>query len=70
MLEQLDVPLVLAFLDGLETTRKDSARTRNARLAAIKSFARSLQFRVPSCVQQTHSLLAIVSKKTDEKFVG
>lgn len=70
MLEQLDVPLVLAFLDDLETTRGNSARTRNARLAAIKSFAHFFEFRVPSCIQQAHSLLAIVSKKTDEKLVG
>lgn len=69
MLEQLDVPLVLAFLDDLETTRANGARTRNARLAAIKSFARFIEFRVPSCVQQAHSLLAIPSKKTDEKLV-
>jgi integrase/recombinase XerD len=70
MLEQLDVPLVLNFLDDLETTRGNGARTRNARLAAIRSFARFIEFRVPSCIQQTHSLLAIPSKKTDEKLVG
>lgn len=69
-LEQLDVPLVLAFLQDLETTRGNGARTRNARLAAIKSFARFVEFRVPSCVQQVHSLLALPSKKIDEKLVG
>lgn len=69
-LEQLDVPLVLAFLDNLESTRGNSARTRNARLAAIKSFAPFAEYRVPSCVQQVHSLLAIPSKKTDEKLVA
>lgn len=70
MLEQVDVPLVLAFLDDLEETRKNSARTRNARLAAIKSFARFVEYREPSCLQQVHSLLAIPSKKTDEKLVA
>jgi integrase/recombinase XerD len=70
MLEQLDAPLVLAFLSDLERTRGNSARTRNARLAAIKSFARFIEFRVPSCVQLAHGLLAIPSKKTDEKLVG
>jgi integrase/recombinase XerD len=70
MLEQLDVPLVLAFLGDLERTRGNGARTRNARLAAIKSFARFIEFRVPSCLQQVHGLLAIPSKKTDEKLVG
>ncbi len=69
-LELIDVPLVLAFLDDLETTRGNGASTRNARLAAIKSFAHFLEYRVPSCVQQVHGLLAIPSKKTDEKLVG
>jgi len=70
MLEQVDVPLVLAFLYDLEATRGNGARTRNARLAAIKSFARFIEYRVPSAVQQAHGLLAIPSKKTDEKLVG
>lgn len=69
-LEQLDVPLVLAFLEDLERTRGNGARTRNARLAAIKSFARFFESRVPSSVQQAHALLAIPSKKTDEKLVN
>jgi len=70
MLEQLDVPLVLAFLDALESSRSNSARTRNARLAAIKSFARFVEYRVPSCLQQVRALLSIPSKKTDERLVA
>ena len=70
MLEQLDVPTVLAFLDDHETTRGNSTRTRNARLAAIKSFARFVEYRVPASVQQVHCLLAIPSKKTDEALVA
>ena len=68
--EQLDVPLVLAFLDDLESTRGNSARTRNARLAAIKSFFRFVEYRAPACMQQVHSILAIPAKKTDEKLVA
>lgn len=68
-LEQLDVPLVLAFLDDLESVRGNSARTRNARLAAIKSFVHFLEYRVPSCLEQIRSLLAIPSKKIDETLV-
>jgi integrase/recombinase XerD len=37
-LEDLDRDLVLAFLDELEEKRKNSIATRNARLAAIRSF--------------------------------
>lgn len=69
-LEQLDVPLVLAFLEELESTRGNSARTRNARLAAIRSFARFVEYRAPSCMQQIRGLLAIPMKRTDEKLVS
>jgi site-specific recombinase XerD len=69
-LEQLDVPTILAFLDDLETTRGNSPRSRNARLAAIKSFARFVEYRVPACLQQVHRLLAIPAKKTDEALVA
>jgi integrase/recombinase XerD len=34
----LDATVIGAFLDYLETVRHNSARTRNARLAAIRSF--------------------------------
>ncbi len=37
-LADLDAPLVLAFLDHLEAERGNGARTRNARLTAIRSF--------------------------------
>jgi site-specific recombinase XerD len=69
-LEQFDAPLVLAFLNELESKRGNSPRTRNARLAAIRSFARFLEYRTPSCLQQLRSILAIPSKRTDEKLVA
>lgn len=68
--EQLEVSLVLAFLEQLENQRGNSARTRNARLAAVKSFARFLAYRVPSAADQVESLLAIPMKKTDERLVA
>lgn len=69
-LEQIDMPLVLAFLDHTESVRGNSARTRNARLAAIKSFARYLEYRVPALLDPIRRLLAIPAKKTDERLVG
>ena len=39
-LEDLDAPLVAAFLDHLERDRGNSIRTRNTRLAAIHSLFR------------------------------
>ena len=37
-LEQLDAPLIAAFLEHLESARRNSAQTRNIRLAALRSF--------------------------------
>src|SRR3546814_9399831 len=37
-LPYLDAPLLLAFLDHLEKDRGNSVRSRNARLAAIRTF--------------------------------
>jgi integrase/recombinase XerD len=68
-LEQLDGPLVLEFLKYLETVRGNSARTRNARLAAIRSFAHFIEYRAPACMQQICGLLAIPMKRTDERLV-
>jgi integrase/recombinase XerD len=45
--EQLDVPMILAFLEHIEQERGNTARSRNARLAAIKSFFRFLEYRLP-----------------------
>lgn len=68
-LEQIDTSMILAFLDHLEGTRHNSAKTRNARLAAIKSFAHFLEYRVPSALEQCRSILAIPPKKTDEVLI-
>jgi integrase/recombinase XerD len=64
-LEQLDAPLVLAFLEHLQAHRHNSASTRNARLAAIKSFMHFLEYRVPSALEQLRQVLAIPFQKTD-----
>ena len=68
-LEQLDAPLVSAFLEHLETTRRNSAHTRNIRLAAIRAFFRFLQHREPAALDQVRRVLAIPFKKTDTRLV-
>ncbi len=45
-LEALDAPLVLEFLEHLQKDRHNSPRTRNARLASIRSFMRFVEHRV------------------------
>ena len=68
-LEHLDAALVMAFLAHLEAERGNSARTRNARLAAIKSFMKFVEYRVPSSLEQSRRILAIPTKKTDLPLV-
>ena len=69
MLEQLDAALISTFLEHLETTRGNSAETRNIRLAAIRSFFRLIQHREPGAVEQVRRVLAIPFKKTDTRLV-
>jgi integrase/recombinase XerD len=64
-LADLDAPLVLDFLDHLETERGNSTRTRNARLAAIHSFMRYAAIRDPASLPITGRVLAIPAKRFD-----
>lgn len=68
-LEQLDAPLVLAFLNHLETQRGNGANSRNIRLAAIKSFMHFMEYRVPSALEQIQRILAIPAKKGETRLV-
>jgi site-specific recombinase XerD len=69
-LEQIDAPLVLSFLEHLEVNRGNSPSSRNARLAAIKSFMSYIQYKVPSALNQIQSILAIPVKKTESRLVN
>lgn len=68
-IEQLDAPLILAFLDHIETQRRNLPQSRNARLGAIKAFFRFLEYRLPSCLDQICRIKAIPIKRTDEPLV-
>ena len=67
--EQIDAPLVLSFLNDLETTRGNGPSSRNTRLAAIKSFMHFLEYRLPSAIEQIRRVLAIPAKKAESKLV-
>src|SRR5438552_314465 len=58
-LEQVDVSLVEAFLDHLETERESSPRTRNHRLATLHAFFRYVQAEEPAHMLQCQKILAI-----------
>ena len=67
--EQIDEPLIVAFLNHLETVRGNGPSSRNVRLAAIKSFMRFMQYRVPSALDQIQRILAIPMKRADSRLV-
>jgi len=67
--EQIDAPLVLDFLNDLETTRGNGPGSRNIRLAAIKSFMHFLEYRLPPAIEQIRRVLAIPAKKAESKLV-
>jgi site-specific recombinase XerD len=61
--EDIDAPLVCAFLDQLEKERGVSVRSRNLRLTAIHSFFRYAAFELPTHSAQIQRVLAIPSKR-------
>jgi site-specific recombinase XerD len=64
-LDDLDAPLIGAFLNHLQQDRGNSARTRNARLAAIHSFCRYAAWRHPEHAATIARVIAIPSKRYD-----
>ena len=58
-LDLLDMPLLLAFLDYLQTARNCCARTRNHRLSALHAFFRYLQTEDPDRILKCQQILAI-----------
>lgn len=68
-LEDLDAPLIGAFLDHLEKERGVSARTRNVRLAAIHSFFKYAAFHQPAHSALIQRVLAMPSKRYDRSII-
>lgn len=66
----LDVPTILNFLDYLEQERKNSVRSRNLRLTAIRSFSRVIALCEPAHVELAARILAIPVKRFERKLVG
>jgi integrase/recombinase XerD len=69
-LQDLDAPLVLAFLDHLEHTRHNTVRSRNARFAAIRSFAHFAALKEPTMLPSLQRVLAIPMKRFDKPLLG
>lgn len=69
MIEDLDAPMILAFLAHIEQERGNGASTRNVRLAAIKAFMRYIEHKVPSVLEQVGRVHAIPNKRHDQKLI-
>lgn len=61
--EEIDAPLIVAFLDDLEKRQGISVRSRNLRLTAIHSFFSYAAFEAPANSAQIQRVLAIPSKR-------
>jgi integrase len=68
-IDDLDAPLIGGFLDHLERERGCGVRTRNARLAAIRSFFRYAAFRHPEHAAVIARVLAIPPKRFERALV-
>jgi site-specific recombinase XerD len=61
--------LIGEFLSHLEGTRGNTIRSRNTRLAAIRSFFRFLAFQEPGWGALIQQVLAIPTKRTDRRLI-
>jgi site-specific recombinase XerD len=69
MLADLNASFILSFLDHLESVRHNSIRSRNARLAAIRSFMHYAGYKEPAALALTQSILTIPMKRFERPLV-
>lgn len=69
-LEELDADLVADFLTHVETERRNDARSRNTRLAAIRSFFRFVAMNEPAYLLHCQRILAMPSKRHVKRAVS
>jgi integrase/recombinase XerD len=55
--EHIKMELVVAFLENLQTGRENTVKTRNHRLAALKSFAKMIRFMHPDQQRVVNTIL-------------
>lgn len=67
--EMIDAPFISAFLNELEKTRGVTARTRNLRLTAIRSFFRFAAYEMPTHSAQIQRVLAMPAKRFDRRLI-
>jgi len=68
--EHLTPDIILAFLDHLESDRSNVVRTRNHRLAAIKSLAKMIRLMYPEKREVAQRILDIPQKRAQKQLIG
>jgi site-specific recombinase XerD len=69
-LEDITPTLIFSYLDYLEQKRKNSTRTRNARLIALKSFAKMLRLLYPEHREISEMIFNIPQKRFGKRLIG
>jgi len=69
-LEHLSFNAIVSFLDYIEAQRHNSPRTRNQRLAAIKSFAKMICLIYPDRKNIAQTIRNIPQKRAQKKLIG
>ena len=65
----IDAELVGHFLNDIETTRGNSARTRNTRLSAIRSFFKYVAINEPQLLHHCQKVLAMPPKRYEKRMI-
>ena len=68
--EHLSSDLIIAFLEDLQKERKNLVKTRNQRLAALKSFAKMVRFKYPEQREVADTILNIPQKRSQKPLIG
>ena len=67
--EDFQDKLVVAFLDDLQTSRANSTRTRNARLAALHALFRYIAGQRPEAMARCQQICAVPVKRTTHNTI-
>lgn len=68
--EHLSSELIISFLEDLQHGRKNLVKTRNHRLAVLKSFAKMLRFKYPEQLEVADTILNIPQKRAQKPLIG
>lgn len=68
--EHLSSELIIAFLEDLQRERKNLVKTRNHRLAVLKSFAKMIRFKYPEQQEVAETILNIPQKRAQRPLIG